>query len=126
MHKKNKNNINDKYDQNIIDALKKLPVPLLTFDNHKVYFDIDKRKETIYEHVANKKHRFHVVDISQIQIILKDKNSLKNDRYGVRYRTYFGHRKKNKEKKRFIKIVTTVKKNKNESIITICTTKDKK
>ena len=49
---------NREYDQNIINALKALPSPLKTFDGHNVFFDIDKRDETIFEHIANKKTSF--------------------------------------------------------------------
>ena len=118
-----RNNKNKEYDQHIITVLKKLPVPLTTFDGHKVYFDIDKRSETIYEHIANKKHHLHSVDIMQIPEILKNKECLKNDRNGIRYKSYIGRRKKQKEKNKYLKIVTTIKKNKDESIITICTVK---
>lgn len=123
MHKRKKNNINDKYDQYIIEALKKLPKPLQTFDGHNVYFDVDKRKETIFEHISNKKHRFHTSDIMQIPSIFKNKECLKNDCYGLTYRNYIGRRKKKNEKKKYIKIVTQVKKNKDESVISIYTVK---
>ena len=118
------NNKNKEYDQHIITALKKLPDPLTTFDGRKVFFDVDKRNETIYEHIANKKHHLHCADIIQIPEILKNKECLKNDRNGARYKTYIGRRKKQKEKNKYLKIVTKVKKNKDESIITICTVKN--
>ena len=126
MHKRKKNNINEKYDEHIIEALKKLPKPLKTFDDHNVYFNVDKRKETIFEHIANKKHHLHETDISQIPIILKDIKCLKNDRYGSKFRNYIAKRKKRKEKKKFLKIVTELKKNNNESITTICCVKNNK
>ena len=117
------NSKNKKYDYHIINALKNLPVPFITFDGHKVYFDKDKRHETIYEHIAYKKHHLHLIDIMQIPEILKNKKCLKDDRTGVRYRSYIGKRKKQKEKNKYLKIVTIIKKDKNESIITICTVK---
>ena len=123
MHKRKKSYINEKYDQHIIDELKKLHKPLKTFDNHSVLFDKDKRKESIYEHIANKKHRLHVVDIQQIQSILLDKECLKNDRNGKKNRCYIGKRKKQNEKNKYLKIVTIVKKDKNESVSTVCTVK---
>ena len=123
MHKRNKNLIYQKYDEHIIKELKKLHAPLKTFDNHNVNFDTDKRKETIYQHIANKKHRLHIVDIQQIQSILLNKECLKNDRNGKKNRCYIGKRKKQKEKNKYLKIVTAIKKNNNESITTICTVK---
>lgn len=121
MHKKKKNSINEKYDVYIIEELKKLQQPLKTFDNHDVNFDVDKRKETIYEHIANKKHHLHTVDIKVIPKILKTKVSLVNDRNGHRYRTYIGERGKKKERNKYLKIVTNVKKNGSESVVTVCT-----
>ena len=60
------------YDENIIEELKKLPIPLRTLDNHEVYFYQDKRYGTIYEHIANKKHHLHIKDILQVPTILKN------------------------------------------------------
>ena len=124
MHKRKKNNVNEKYDQHIVEALRKLPKPLKTFDGHCVYFDVDKRNETIFEHIANKKHHLHEIDISQIPIILKNKECFENDRYGSKFRNYIGKRKKRQEKKKFLKVVTEVKKNNMESIITVCCVKN--
>ena len=110
---------NREYDQNIINALKDLPSPLKTFDGHDVLFDIDKRDETILEHVANKKHRFHVVDINAIPGILNNKECLKPDRSGKRFRTYIGKRGKAKEKPKYLKIVTLLGRNNKESVYSV-------
>lgn len=107
------------YDDNIIAALKKLPVPLKTFDGHDVVFEENKRHETIFQHVANKKHHLHIVDIILIQSILLNKNSLVSDRNGHKYRTYIGRRTKKKERLKYIKITTKIRKNNQESVITI-------
>ncbi len=109
----------DKYDKHIIEELKKLPVPLKTFDGHDVYFDQDKRRETIYEHIANKKHHLHVKDIYQIPIILKNKNCLVRDKKGKKFRSYIGKREKRKERLKYIKITTKLCINNKESIVTI-------
>ena len=69
---------NREYDQNIINALKAIPSPLKTFDGHNVFFDIDKRDETIFEHISNKKLHFHVVDINAIPSVLKNKKCLRS------------------------------------------------
>lgn len=119
MHKKRKNMIDLSYDIHIVEALKKLPVPLTTFDGHKVLFDKDKRKETIFEHIANKSHRLHIVDINRIPTILKDKNSLQEDKNGSSFRTYIGKRGKLAEKPLYLKIVTELNSNNIESIVTI-------
>ena len=114
MPKKNK-----EYDQNVIAALKALPVPLKTYNGGEVRFDVDKREETIFEHIANKDHHIHVKDIVVIPSILLSKESLKNDRNGRKFRTYIGKRGKNKERLKYLKIVTELKKNKKESVVTI-------
>ena len=119
MHKKRNQNFYLTYDVHIVDALKALPVPLITFDGHEVYFDEDKRNETIYEHIANKCHHLHVVDIKEVPIILKDPKNLKADRYGDGFRKYVGRRGKKKETIEYLQIITYLKENNRESIITI-------
>ena len=107
------------YDIHIIEALKSLPVPLVTFDNHEIYFDEDKRNETIFEHISNKSHHLHVVDIEKIPLILKDRNSLRADRNGPSFRVYIGERGKKNEKPPYLKIVTEIKLNNKESVVSI-------
>lgn len=119
MHKKRNNMIDLSYDIHIIEALKELPVPLTTFDVHKVLFDEDKRNETIFEHIANKSHHLHVVDIEKIPIILKNSNSLINDKNGKDFRTYIGKRGKQNEKLSCLKIVTKLKGDGKESVVSI-------
>jgi hypothetical protein len=112
--------INDeKYDQKIIAALKALPVPLMSFDGHKILFNLNKRKETIFEHIAKKTHHIYIVDVKNIPSILNNALSLKNDRKGKRYRTYIGRRGKKNERLKYLKIVTEITKNGTETIITI-------
>ena len=109
------------YDIHIVEALQALPVPLVTFDGREVLFDEDKRHETIYEHIANKSHHLHVVDINRIPIILKDKESLHVDKNGSDFRSYTGKRGKQNEKLSCLKIVTKLKPNNKESVVTIYT-----
>ena len=110
---------NTEYDQNIVNALKALPTPLKTFDGHEVIFITNKRNETIFEHIANKKHHLHVVDVNTIPSILNDKKCLKNDRNGHRYRLYIGKRKKKNERLKYLKITTQIVKDNKEIVITI-------
>ena len=107
------------YDKHIIEELEKLPIPLKTFDNHNVLFDQNKRHETIYEHIANKKHHLHTKDIQQIPKILEQRKNLKKDKKGNKFRTYISKREKQKERLKYIKITTRINKNNQESIITI-------
>ena len=112
--------INDeKYDQKIISALKALPTPLKSFDGHDVLFDVDKRNETIFEHIAKKTHHIYIVDVKMIPIILSNKLNLKNDRKGKRYRTYIGRRGKQNERLKYLKIVTEINKKGKETVVTI-------
>ena len=114
MHKKAR-----EYDKNIIKALQNLKVPLRTFDNHNVFFNEDKRKETIFEHIANKEHHLHLVDIQLIPVILMDRTCLKIDRKGNKNRLYIGKRIKNNERLKYLKIVTKLSKDRTETVITI-------
>lgn len=109
----------DKYDKHIIEELKKLPVPLKTFDGHDVYFDQDKRYETIYEHIANKKHHLHIKDIFQVPKILLNKDNVKKDKNGMKFRAYIAKREKRKERAKYLRITTRIYPNNKETIITI-------
>lgn len=100
-------------------ALKTLIVPMHTYENSKVNFDLNKRKETIFEHIANKKHHLHVKDINQIPKILLSKDCFKKDKSNSKNRIYIGRREKQKERAKYIKIVTKINKNKSESIVTV-------
>lgn len=108
-----------KFDQNIVDALKKLPVPLKSARGSEIYFDNDKRYESIFEHIANKNHHLTIKDIKAIPAILLDKNSLKLDRSGKKFSTYIGRRGKQKERIKYMKIVTQKGREKRESVVTI-------
>ncbi|MBQ9266482.1 MAG: hypothetical protein IJ186_05440 [Bacilli bacterium] len=110
---------NNKYDENIIKALKQLKIPLKNFKGNDVYFDKDKRGETIYEHIANKNHHLYVKDIVEIPKILLDKKSSKNDKKNRQFCNYIGKRGKKKEKAKYLKIVTRVKQVNKEFIITV-------
>ena len=125
MHKKRKLNISFKYDIHIIEALKNLPVPLTTFDDHEVYFVNNKRNETIFEHISNQKHGFKVSDINEIPLILKDTNSLKFDVKKKIFRNYVGKRPKKNAKLKYIKIITRKMKGNKEIIETIYLIKNK-
>lgn len=71
----------------LLMLLKKLPVPLKSARGSEIYFDNDKRYESIFEHIANKNHHLTIKDIKAIPAILLDKNSLKLDRSGKKFST---------------------------------------
>ena len=110
---------NKYYDENILNALKVLPVPLKTFDNHNVTFEENKRNETIFEHISKQKHKLKKSDIEAIPKVLKDKNSLQIDNKKSVFRNYVGERPKKNAKLKYIKIVTKKLKESVEVIIAI-------
>ena len=114
-----------KYDENIISALQSLSIPLMSFDGHKVYFENNKRNETIFEHIANKRHRFSVSDIKAIPSILKDEESLQKDKKKGTFRNYIGKRTKKNDKTKYIKIITRKADNNKETVVSIYLIKEK-
>ena len=118
---KNKKN----YDENIISALKVLPVPMKTFDNHEVYFEENKRNESIFEHIGKQKHRLKISDIKAISTILKDRNCLTKDAKKSVFRNYEGRRPKKNAKLKYIRIITRKITSLKEVITTIYLLKNK-
>ena len=107
-------------DIHIVEALKKLPTPLINSSGAKVYFDKDKRNESIFEHIANKRHHLYVSDIARVPLILKNKNSLMKDRKkSGKFKNYIGQRGKTNEKLKHLIIITQVNKDKTETIVSI-------
>jgi len=115
----------NKYDENIVKALEELSKPLKSFDGHNIYFEENKRYETIFEHISNQKHKFKVSDIKAIPKIVSNKNSLQKDNKKDTYRNYIGERPKKNAKLKYIKIVTLLINSKKEIITTIYLIKNK-
>ncbi len=113
-------------DLNIIKALKELPVPLTNFKDRKILFNLNKRKESIYEHIAVKSHHLHVSDIKVIPSILKNPKSLVSDHDNRKGKIYIGRRGKKHENVKYLKIVTQCNPDSTESIITIYLTKNRR
>lgn len=113
------------FDQNIVNALKKLEIPLTNSNGKEIIFDKRKRNETIYEHIANKEHQLKIRDIEKIPAILKDKSSVHKDKKSNKFKTYYGKRPGRKLKKPYLKIITKIVKDEPESIITIYTVRRK-
>ena len=117
---KKKSTLHQTYDQNIINALRKIQFPI-TGINGKVFVVRDKkRNESGEEHIARKDHRLKVRDIEEVPSILKHPRYQCNDPDSKIYKNYYGIRK-GKDRGSFVKIVTSPLKNdKNkEEIITI-------
>ncbi len=107
------------YDENILAALKSLPVPLKTFDNHEILFDSGKRYEPIFNHISKENHRFKIPDILEIPKIVKNKKSLQKDNKKSIFRNYIGNRPKKNARLKYIKIVTKKVSENKETIVTI-------
>ena len=113
------------YDLNIIAALSKIQTPILGVDGRKFYFREMIRKETGFEHIANKKHRLKIRDVESIPEILKHPKAWHSDPDNPIFRNYYGIRK-GKDSDTFIKIVTSPvkgKRDEEEIIVTIYPTK---
>lgn len=116
---------NKKYDENVLNSLKSLPVSFKTFDNHEVIFGKGKRYETIFEHISKQKHKFKTSDIKTIPKILNSKKSLQKDNKKNIFRNYIGDRPKKNTRLKYIKIVTLKVSDNKEVIVTIYLVKNK-
>jgi len=113
------------YDENILAALKSLPVPLKSFDNHEIMFDSNKRYEPIFNHISKENHRFKIPDILEIRKIVKNKKSLQKDNKKSIFRNYIGNRPKKNARLKYIKIVTKKVSENKETVVTIYLIKNK-
>ncbi len=112
------------FDQNIVDALQKLKLPMKNFTGNDVVFGTRSRGESIFEHIANTSHQFKVRDIEQIPKILLDEDAAHLDKKSKKFKNYYG-RRQGKNRKPYIKIITKLEKNKPEKITTIYTVRKK-
>jgi len=112
------------FDENIVEALKKLELPLKNHTGNNIIFGTRSRGESIFEHIANKLHQFKVRDIEQIPKILLDQDSVHLDKKSKKFKNYYG-RRQGKNRKPYIKIITKLEKNKPEKITTIYTVRKK-
>jgi len=108
----------DKIDHNIVLALDKLIQPFFNSEHTKVYIRPDFRSnETGAEHIANSKHGLKTKDISCIpQIIKSPLTIIKDKRKG---KSYFGNRVCGLKKAKYLKIVTQIRPDATEQIVTI-------
>ena len=101
------------YDENIIAALSKIDVPIIGVNGIKFYFREKTRKESGFEHIANKKHRLKVRDIECIPEILRHPKKICEDSSNPIYKNYYGIRK-GRESNLLLKIVTSPVKGRRE------------
>lgn len=108
------------YDQNIVDALRKLKYPIIGVGGKRFVLRKKARNESGEEHIARKDHRLKVRDIEEIPSVLKHPQYMCDDPDNQIYKNYYGIRK-GKGRGTFIKIVTSPIKNDKtkEEIVTV-------
>ena len=108
------------FDHNLVDTINKLNWPLLNKDGTKVFLRRNARYETGAEHIAGKLHELKVRDIKLLPSILKEPKAIGHDKR--KGKIYYGKRK-GVNKFPYLKIVTRVEQDGNETIITVCSSK---
>ena len=106
------------YDQNIVDALKKIKWPLFNNEGKKVTIRPFARNESGLEHIAGKNHYLKIRDILLVPKILKNPLHIGRDKKGKKTKYYSGLRKGD-EKSRYLRIIVRVQKDLSEQIVTI-------
>ncbi len=111
------------YDPNIIEALEKLPNIMTNNENKEVRIRVQARIESGKEHIAVATHGLQVRDIELIPKILKKPEYSCKDPNNNNYKDYYGkrlgkHNSSTRNKGIFLKIVTAVKIDKSEEIVT--------
>jgi hypothetical protein len=106
-------------DKNIVTALSNLPKPMINCEGILVYVREEARSETGAEHIAAKKHFLKVRDVEAVPGILKRPLLYKKDPKRKRSMNYYGKRPGQNNKVPFLKIVTNIRKDAAEEIITI-------
>lgn len=115
---------NQAYDPNIIEALERLPRIMQNNENKEVCIRLRARDESGKEHIAVSTHGLQVRDIEMIPQVLKNPESFCKDPYNKNYKNYYGkrfgkHDSTTRNKGIFLKIVTSVKLDGNEEIVTV-------
>lgn len=117
-------NRNQAYDPNIIAALEELPKIMKNNESKEVTIRHQARDESGKEHIAVSTHGLQVRDIEMIPEILKKPETCLQDPYNKNYKDYYGkrlgkHDSTTRNKGQYLKIVTSVKLDGNEEIITV-------
>lgn len=109
-------------DKHIIKALEDLKQPLILKDNVRVIFAEKGRKETRFEHIADKKHRLKVSDIEMLPDILRNSTLISRSKKKDHSIIYYGKRK-GRKKPPYLKVVIDFRKERLGKIVTIYTVK---
>ena len=115
---------NQTIDQNIIKALEQLPKVMFNNQNKEVTIRAFARKETGEEHIAVTTHGLQVRDIALIKKAIKTPEFVCEDPNNYRKKNYYvrrlgKHGNKNRNKGIYLKVVTHIKRDKNEEIVTV-------
>lgn len=116
-------NRKQKYDPNIIDALEKLPKIMMNNENKEIVIRVQARDESGKEHIAVATHGLQVRDIETIPKILKKPQYCCKDPHNKNYKDYYGkrlgkHNSSNRNKGIYLKIITSVRLDGSEEIVT--------
>ena len=110
------------YNQNIIDALNKLPKVMLNYKGNKVLIKPRSERETGKEHIAKSYHGLKVKDIQNIPKTLLKPYKSKQDPHYKSKQNYYSLRRGEVGRGLLLKIVTEKNKDGTELIDTVFTT----
>ena len=115
---------NQAIDPNIIEALEKLPKIMRNNQNKEVSIRAEARNETGKEHIAVTTHGLQVRDVNLIKKALRSPEFVCQDPNNPNYKNYYvrrggKHGPNNRNKGVFLKLVTYVKSDGSEEIITV-------
>ena len=116
-------NRNQPFDPNIIEALNKLPRKMTNYDGKMISIRPNSGRETGVEHVSQSGHGLQEKDIKQIPNILKNPDTVCSDPDWPNRKNYYGKKYKEHVFWGFIKIVSDIKSDGSEEIVTVFLTK---
>lgn len=122
---------NQSYDPHIIEGLEKLPKIMMNNEKKEVKIRVSARDESGVEHIAVTTHGLQVRDIESIPKILKKPEHFCVDPNNKNYKDYYGkrcgkHNCNTRNKGIYLKIITCVKLDCSEEIVTVYPTNSMK
>lgn len=117
-------NRNQAYDPHIIECLGQLPKTMKNNENKEVTIRVNARNESGVEHIAVATHGLQVRDIKLIPKVLKKPEHFCIDPNNKNYKDYYGkrdgkHDSETRNKGIYLKIITSVKPDGSEEIVTV-------
>lgn len=112
------------YDPNIISSLEKLPKTMMNNEKKEVKIRLSARNESGAEHIAVVTHGLQIRDIKLIPKVLRNPEHFCVDPNNKNYKNYYRkregkHDSKTRNKGIYLKIVTSVKLDGREEIVTV-------